>query len=129
MSIENTGETYQNSKFIMASYGMNQFFGQWITGPFGMYVFFFYETEIGLNVGLAALAFVLFSVWNAINDPLTGFLMERVIMPWEKRWGKRFPWIVIGAIPWLFSYAMIFMVPLVWDPVVDKWSVFNNLYS
>ena len=127
MSIENTGETYQNSKFIMASYGMNQFFGQWITGPFGMYVFFFYETEIGLHVGLAALAFVLFSVWNAINDPLTGFLMERVIMPWEKRWGKRFPWIVIGAIPWLFSYAMIFMVPLVWDPVVDKWSVFTWL--
>ena len=127
MSGEKVKESYRNSKLIMASYGMNQFFGQWITGPFGMYVFFFYETEIGLNVGLAALAFVLFSVWNAINDPLTGFLMERVAMPWEERWGKRFPWIVIGAIPWLFSYAMIFMVPLAWDPIADKWSVFTWL--
>ena len=124
MSIENTKETYRNSRLIMASYGMNQFFGQWITGPFGMYVFFFYETEIGLNVGLAALAFVLFSAWNAINDPLTGFLMERVAMPWEERWGKRFPWIVVGALPWLIAYAMIFMVPLDWNPVADKWSVF-----
>jgi GPH family glycoside/pentoside/hexuronide:cation symporter len=108
----------------MASFGMNQFFTQWITGPFGMYVFFFYETEIGLNVGLAALAFVLFSVWNAINDPLTGFFMERVAMPWEERWGKRFPWVVIGAIPWLFAFLTIFMVPLSLDPETEKWKIF-----
>ncbi|MBN2051269.1 MAG: MFS transporter [Spirochaetales bacterium] len=120
-------EVYENSRWIMASYNMNQFFLQWITGPFGMYVFYFYESEIGLSAGLAALAFVLFSIWNSINDPLIGYLMEKFPMPWEKRWGKRFPWIVIASVPWLVSFALIFLVPFKWDPVADKWLIFTWL--
>lgn len=102
---------YENSRFVMASYGSNQFFSQWITGPFGFYVFFFYEAMVGLPVVLSGLALVIYSVWNAVNDPLIGYLMERIKMPWEKRWGKRFPWVVLGAIPWLFSYLSIFLLP------------------
>lgn len=105
---------YENSRIIMSSYGMAQFFGQWITGPFGLFVFFFYEAEIGLNVVLCGTAFIIFSLWNAINDPLIGYLMERIKMPWEKRWGKRFPWILLISIPWLFSYLSIFLVPTNW---------------
>jgi GPH family glycoside/pentoside/hexuronide:cation symporter len=108
----------------MASYSTNQFFGQWITGPFGMYVFIFYEVQIGLFVGIVALAFILYSVWNAFNDPLIGYIMAKIHMPWEEKWGKRFPWIVIGGIPWLFTYLLVFMVPLSWDPVKDQWSIF-----
>ncbi len=108
----------------MASYSTNQFFGQWITGPFGMYVFIFYEVQIGLFVGIVALAFILYSVWNAFNDPLIGYIMAKIHMPWEEKWGKRFPWIVIGGIPWLFTYLLVFMVPLTWDPVRDQWSIF-----
>ncbi len=116
---------YENSRFIMASYGANQLFSQWITGAFGLFVLFFYEVEIGLATELVVLAFILFSVWNAINDPLMGYLVERLHMPWEKKWGfKRFPWIVLFAIPWLFSYLMIFLVPLNWNPVSDQWLLF-----
>jgi GPH family glycoside/pentoside/hexuronide:cation symporter len=117
-------EIYENSKAMMASYSTNQFFGQWITGPFGMYVFIFYEVQIGLFVGLVALAFILYSFWNAFNDPLIGYIMTRIRMPWEEKWGKRFPWIVIGGIPWLFTYLLVFMVPLTWDPVKDQWFIF-----
>ncbi len=56
---------------------MNQFFGQWLTGPFGMYVFIFYEVQIGLFIGLIALAFILYAIWNAVNDPLIGYIMDR----------------------------------------------------
>ena len=117
-------EIYENSKLMMASYSTNQFFGQWITGPFGMYVFIFYEVQIGLFVGLVALAFILYSFWNAFNDPLIGFIMAKIHMPWEDKWGKRFPWIVIGGIPWLFTYLLVFMVPLTWDPVREQWLIF-----
>ena len=121
-------EVYENSKKIMASYGTSQFFGQWITGPFSFYVFFFFKQEIGLNVILAMTAMIIYAAWNAVNDPLMGYLMERFHMKWEKRWGKRFPWIMIGAIPWLFSYLLIYMVPLEWDPIADpsaNWPVFT----
>ena len=113
-------EVYEHSKFIMASYGSREMFGQWITAAFGFSVFFFYEAVIGLNVMLAALAYVLYSVWNAINDPLIGYIMERIHMPWEKKWGiKRFPWILIAVVPWLLSFLLIFLIPIEWDPTVD----------
>jgi len=121
-------EKYENSKAIMASYGMTQFFGQWITGSFGIFVFYFYEVEIGLPVFYAALAFILYSIWNAINDPLFGYLMDRLHMPWQRKWGvKRLPWIIIGAIPWLFSYVLIFLVPKAWygTPTIVQ----NNLWA
>lgn len=119
--VEIKGKT---SKWIMGSYQSNQLFAQFITGPFGLYTFFFYETEIGLNVGLVALAFILYSVWNAANDPLTGYILERITMPWENKLGRRFPWILFGAIPWLFTYLSVFLVPLEWDPVADQWLIF-----
>ncbi len=117
-------EIYECSKVNTASYSMYQFFGQWITGPFGMYVFIFYEVQIGLFVGLVALAFILYSIWNAINDPLIGFIMNRLHMPWERKWGRRFPWVIIGGIPWLFTYLMVFLVPFNLDPIKDQWIIF-----
>ncbi|HUW89973.1 MAG TPA: MFS transporter [Candidatus Nanopelagicaceae bacterium] len=109
-------ETIEKEKFvykrrIRASYGGRELFGQWISAAFGFYVFFFYENVIKLPVGLAALAFTLYSVWNAVNDPFVGWLMEKIHMPWEKKGFKRFPWMLIGVIPWLLSYMLIFMVP------------------
>jgi GPH family glycoside/pentoside/hexuronide:cation symporter len=116
---------YENSRFVMVSYGSNQLFSQWITGAFGLFVLYFYEVEIGLAIELVVLAYGLYSVWNAFNDPLMGYLVERLHMPWQKKWGlKRFPWIVIFAIPWLFSYLMIFLVPLNWNPVSEQWLIF-----
>ena len=122
-------EIYEHSKGIMASYNMHQFFGQWISGPFGMYVFIFYETQIGLYVGLVALAFILYSFWNAFNDPLVGYIMARIHMPWEKKWGKRFPWVIIAGIPWAFTYLFVFLIPLTLDPVKDQWIIFAWLLT
>jgi GPH family glycoside/pentoside/hexuronide:cation symporter len=124
-------EEYKNSKSIMVSYGCTQLYGQWITGAFGIFVLFFYEVEIGLDTTLVSLAFIIYSIWNAINDPLMGFLVERLRMPWEKKWGfKRLPWILLLAIPWLFTYLMIFLVPSAWygSPAIvtaNQWSIFG----
>jgi GPH family glycoside/pentoside/hexuronide:cation symporter len=113
-------EIYEHSKFIRASYGSREMFGQWIAAAFGFMVFFYYEAVVGLDVILAATAYVLYSVWNAINDPLFGYLMEKFHMPWEKKWNlKRFPWIILGVFPWLISYFLIFMIPNEWDPTAD----------
>jgi GPH family glycoside/pentoside/hexuronide:cation symporter len=122
-------EVYEHSRSIMASYGARELFGQWVGAAFGFTVFFFYEAVVGLDVMLAALAFSIFSIWNAINDPFIGYIMEKVHMPWEKKWHlKRFPWLLIGVIPWLISYFFIYMVPLEWDPIADpkyNWPVFG----
>ena len=124
----NESKNSGHSKAIMASYGCRELFGNWVAQAFGFMVFFFYEVVVGLDVILAAFAFVLYSIWNAINDPLLGYLSERLHMPWEKKWNiRRFPWIIIGAFPWLVSFLLIFMVPSQWDPINnpnDNWPVF-----
>ncbi len=114
-------------KRIMASYGARELFGQWISAAFGFYVFFFYENVIKLPVTLAALAYTLYSIWNAVNDPFTGWLMEKIHMPWEKKGYRRFPWMIIGAIPWLITYLLIFLVPTAWyaDPIGNQWLIFG----
>jgi GPH family glycoside/pentoside/hexuronide:cation symporter len=96
----------------MASYGTREFFSQWITAAFGLFVFYYYETVIGLETGLATLAFIIYQIWNAINDPLTGYVMERVQFPWEKKRGyRRTPFIFLGGIMWLVTYLAIFLGP------------------
>ncbi|TFG00538.1 MAG: MFS transporter [Promethearchaeota archaeon] len=113
-------EKYENSMPIMASYGTRELFGQFITAAFGFNVLFYYESVIGLSSLYILIGFTVYSVWNAVNDPLIGYLMEKIKMPWEKKTGyRRVPWLVIGAIPWLFSYLFIYMVPSQWDPTVN----------
>ena len=107
-------QRYENSRLIHASFGSREMFSQWFTSAFGLYTFFYYESVIGLPSGLALAAFLVFSTWNVINAPLAGYLMEKLKMPWQRRRQMhRFPWILIGGIPWIFSYLLIFLVPLV----------------
>jgi GPH family glycoside/pentoside/hexuronide:cation symporter len=120
---------YEHSRRIMASYGTRELFGQWIGAAFGFYVFFYYESVIQLPSLLAMTAYVIYSVWNAVNDPLVGWLMERIHMPWEKKGYKRFPWMLIGVIPWLISFLFIFLVPADWIATTasiqaNQWQIF-----
>ena len=115
-------ENIKHSKGSMASYGcakaMNEFFNM----AFMAFGFFFYETEIGLNVLLVGLGFVVFAIWNAINDPLVGYLTDRPFK-FTKKWGRRFPWIMIGGALWISSYILIFIPPNV-DPKSGAWIIF-----
>ncbi|MBY9020692.1 MAG: MFS transporter [Candidatus Lokiarchaeota archaeon] len=108
-------EVYDNSLGVRVSYGTRELFGQWVSSAFSFTVFFFYEVVIGLPVVLAMTVFIIYSIWNAFNDPIMGYIMERVHMPWEKKRGvRRFPWMVIGAVTWLGSYLLIYLVPSGW---------------
>ncbi|TFG04767.1 MAG: MFS transporter, partial [Promethearchaeota archaeon] len=77
-------------------------------------LFFFYEVEIGLNIWFVFIAFAISAVWDAVNDPLIGHLIDKNTKL-TKRWGRRFPWIVFGIIPWCLSLVLIYTPPAV-DP-------------
>jgi len=123
-------EVYDNSLGVRMSYGTRELFGQWVAAAFGFTVFFFYEVVIGLPTILAMTVFILFSFWNAFNDPIVGYLMERIHMPWEKKRGvRRLPWMIIGAATWLASYLLIYLVPSEWygNPAIvatNQWLIF-----
>ncbi|MHA1562392.1 MAG: MFS transporter [Promethearchaeota archaeon] len=99
---------FENSRWVHISFGFRDMFSQWHTAAFGAYTIFFYESIVGLPAVYAVAAFLIFAIWNSINDPLMGYLMEKFVMPWEKKWGfRRFPWIVIGSVAFIFSYLVI----------------------
>ncbi|MFW9867924.1 MAG: MFS transporter, partial [Candidatus Thorarchaeota archaeon] len=37
---------------------------------------FFFNTKLGLNAGFIGIAWLIFSIWNAINDPIFGFIED-----------------------------------------------------
>ncbi|UCH03683.1 MAG: MFS transporter [Candidatus Thorarchaeota archaeon] len=77
---------------------------------FTFLIFTFYYAVVGVDVNLVTLGFVMWSFWNAINDPLLGLASDRT----KTKWGRRKPWIAVGFIP--LSFMMIFL----WTPPVGN---------
>ncbi|MFX1430859.1 MAG: MFS transporter [Promethearchaeota archaeon] len=71
---------------------------------------YFYHVKLGLSPELIGIAWMIFSIWNAVNDPLFGFIGDRTK---SEKYGRRIPYIRFGA-P---IYGIIFI--LCWFPLVD----------
>jgi glycoside/pentoside/hexuronide:cation symporter, GPH family len=95
---------------IMMSYGVGKFLAEFLTGGIASLVFKFYETEIRLSSGLVALVIVLYSLWNAVNDPLIGFFTSRPLRL-SARLGRRFPWILLGSATCGLLFFLVFAPP------------------
>ena len=79
-----------------------------INSAFNLWVFTFYFAAVGLDVGLIRTAFIIWTIWNAVNDPLIGYLSDRT----NSRWGRRRIYIMIGVIPVLVLEILIWLPPL-----------------
>ena len=104
------GQGYSLAKTI--SFGSMWFTDVTILSFFGVVLFYFYEVEVGLNVAWVALAFVIFAIWNMINDPFIGYLTEKprsekLVM----KYGFRTPMIIIGNILMIISFFLVFIPP------------------
>ncbi|MHA2075007.1 MAG: MFS transporter [Candidatus Hodarchaeales archaeon] len=136
MSNNQKGNVNNVGTGVMASYGTGKFVTEFFSQAFGVVVWFFYEDILGLAGFLAAFGFIMYSIWNAINDPLVGYLTEKPT-PLSKKYGRRFPWIFICSILWVLSFALIFLAPsfvvenelflLCW--MIFTTCLFDTLYS
>ncbi|MHA1725518.1 MAG: MFS transporter [Promethearchaeota archaeon] len=106
------------------SYCLSQGLINFNTGAFVAYVFFFYEMEVLLNVVLLAIVFSIYSVWDAINDPLIGNLMDRPYK-FTRKWGRRFPFVAMAIFPWCILYIFLFTPPAA--DFIDGWIIFIYL--
>ena len=79
----------------MISYGFGGIIGYHLSIVYTLIIFFYFEVEVGLAIGLIALSYIIYAIWNMVNDPIIGYLTDRPFF-WTKRWGMRFPWIFIG---------------------------------
>ena len=55
----------------------------------------------------AGLVLAVGKIWDAVNDPLVGMLSDRT----KTRWGRRYPWMFLTALPFGLSYFLIWITP------------------
>ncbi|MHA1467847.1 MAG: MFS transporter, partial [Promethearchaeota archaeon] len=77
---KNDLDTYSTKK--AAAYSIGQIVNNASYQTFSLLVFTFYFTIVGLNVILITIAFLIWSVWNSINDPLLGSISDRTHTKW-----------------------------------------------
>ena len=114
-----SGSLILHSKKIHASYGATEIVTHLLDRTLVGIIIFFYEAEVGLNIWLITLAYTIYLIWDAFNDPLVGYLTDRPFK-FTKKWGRRFPWMMISYIPWLISFILIFAPP----SLDDQWIIF-----
>ena len=124
-SIENEkdipdGEIASTGKMISWSFG--DIPAYYLEAAYAVFIFFFYEVEVGLSVIYVGLGLVIFAIWNMVNDPLVGYLTDRPFK-WTAKWGMRFPWIMIAVFPTLIFYLLVYIPPDV-DPKTNPLPIF-----
>ena len=92
---------------LKASYGLGQLSVGALSLMQRMFLFFYVQI-LGLSPLLAGLASAIASLFDAITDPIIGSLSDN----WRSKYGRRFPFLVIGTFPTALS-AFLLYTPLV----------------
>jgi len=97
---------------------------------FGNRIQFYYVDILGMNAALAGVLWTIYGIWNVINDPLMGQLSDRT----RTRYGRRVPYVFLGAIPLGLSFFFLWT-----PPTQNPWTmaayffmmlfIFDTLYS
>lgn len=76
----------------------------------------FFTNVAGIPAGLAGSILMVGKIWDAVNDPFVGVLTDKTK---SRRWGRRLPWLLYGAIPFGIFFFLQWIVP-----TTNVWGLF-----
>jgi GPH family glycoside/pentoside/hexuronide:cation symporter len=79
-----------------------------LTASLQFFLLFFYTDVLGMDPGLTGTALLVGKLtWDALNDPIFGYLSDRT----RSRWGRRRPYMLFGAIPLGLAAWLLYSIP------------------
>jgi glycoside/pentoside/hexuronide:cation symporter, GPH family len=96
------------SQGVKLKYGLADLGFALITSAIQFFLLFYYTDVAGIDPALAGLALMVGKLtWDAINDPLFGYLSDRT----RSRFGRRRIYMMIGAVPLGVAAWIMFSLP------------------
>jgi GPH family glycoside/pentoside/hexuronide:cation symporter len=89
------------------AYGVGDLGFAMFNGTLGLLFAIFLTDVVGLSPSLAAGSVFLGRTWDYVNDPIFGYLSDRV----RSRWGRRRPFLLAGFIPFGLTFALLWWRP------------------
>jgi len=92
---------------IKLAFGAPSFAGAGMAIPIVIHLTIFYSDVVLVPLGYIALVKAVARAFDAITDPLMGWLTDHT----RSRWGRRRPWMMIGAPLAAVAFLMLFSPP------------------
>ena len=67
----------------------------------------YFTDTVGIAAGVAGIAILIGKIWDAISDPMMGYISDRT----RSRWGRRRPYLLFGSFPWFVAMVILFTNP------------------
>lgn len=92
---------------VKLAYGAPNFAGAGMAIPVAIHMSIFYSDTVLVPLGYIAMAVAFARAFDAIVDPLMGWITDRT----NTRWGRRRPWMLIGAPLCALAFVALFSPP------------------
>ena len=89
---------------------------------FNLFVFTYYFAVVRIGTIPLMIGFIIWSLWNSINDPFLGALSDRT--KFKGKWGKRKFYLIISIIPLSLWMIFLFTVPIATEAKVVEYAYF-----
>lgn len=101
---------------VILGYGVGNFAFAFLGLVVTVNLQFFYTDYVGLGAGLVAWSLLFARLFDAVTDPLIGWVSDHT----NTRIGRRRPWIIASSIPLAFAFYFLFSPPVVADPAQSQ---------
>jgi GPH family glycoside/pentoside/hexuronide:cation symporter len=78
-----------------------------ISGTYGALLTIFYQDYLGLQARWIGLASLIYAIWNAVNDPLFGYITDRT----RTKHGRRIPYMRFTAPFLALTFSLVWLAP------------------
>lgn len=76
------------------SFGIGAFGKDLVVGLTGTFLMFYFTDVLGIAASFVGTLFFAARIWDAINDPVMGMIVDKT----KTKWGKFRPWLVVGTL-------------------------------